>query len=107
MLECQHRTTDQWLAELISEVGCTVRSFCQDLLWRLIQPLAYGQNVLPITCSSLVVVQTGIGRHINSRSCDWPASYTTTHTVADFTARTSSSTIEGFYRGGEVVCLGL
>ena len=41
MLEGQHRTADKWLAELVTEIRGTVRSLGQNLLWCLIQPLAY------------------------------------------------------------------
>ena len=39
VLEGEHRTADQWLTELITEVRSTIRSLNQNLLWCLIQPL--------------------------------------------------------------------
>ena len=49
MLEGEYRSADQWLTELITEVGGTVRSLDQDLLGSLIQPLANRQDILPIS----------------------------------------------------------
>ena len=112
MLKCQHRTADQRLTELITKVRGTVGGFCQNLLWCLVQPLAHRQDILPVSLNSKFfilkfrVIQTRIGRHIHSRTSNRPRAYTTAHTVADLTARTSGSAVEGLHRGGEVVGLG-
>ena len=43
MLERKHRTANQRLAELVSEVAGTIRSLDENLLGRLIEPLANGK----------------------------------------------------------------
>ena len=112
MLEGEHRTADERLAELIAEVAGTVRSLDQYLLRRLIQPLPDGQQLLPTILaprtSHLVprLFAPRIARHIDGRAGNGPRTRSATHTVANLTARTGSGTVEGFYGSGEVVRLG-
>ena len=47
MFERQHRTADERLAELVSEVAGTVRGLDEYLFGCLIQPLPHGQDILP------------------------------------------------------------
>ena len=54
MLESEHRTANQRLTELVTEVGSTVRSLGQNLLRRLIQPLTNGQNTCRTWASMLL-----------------------------------------------------
>ena len=68
MLEGQHRTTDQWLAELVTEVAGTIRSLDKNLLGCLVQPFANGQNLLPLT----LLLSAGVAGHIDSCSCNRP-----------------------------------
>ena len=69
MLEGQYRTANQGLAKLVTEVGSTIRSLDQNLLRCLIEPLANGQNVLPV---AILVLNTRIGSHIDGSTCDRP-----------------------------------
>ena len=48
VLKGQHTAANQWLSELVAKVGGTVRGLYQYLLRRLVQPFAYGHDVLPI-----------------------------------------------------------
>ena len=84
MFESKYRTRDKGLTKLITEVAGTVRSLNQNLFGSLIEPLTYGKNVFPIATA----VQAGVRSHVNRRTCDRPRTYTATHTVTDFTART-------------------
>ena len=107
MLERQHRAADQRLSELVTEVRGSVRRLDQNLLRRLVQPFADGQDVLPVTGRLVVIGQSRIGCHIDSRSGYRPRAGATAHAVADLTARSRGSTVEWLYRRGEVVRLGL
>ena len=49
VLKRKQRTADERLAELVSEVGSTVRRLYKYLLRSLIEPLAHGKNVLPVS----------------------------------------------------------
>ena len=102
VLEGEHRTADQWLSELITEVGGTIRCLDQYLLGSLVQPLTNRQDILPVT---LVIFYARIRCHIDGCSGNRPGTYTTTHTVTDLTTCSCGGTIEGLYRGGEVVGL--
>ena len=48
MFESEQRTCDEWLAKLVAEVAGTIRGLDKNLLRALIQPLPYGQYVLPV-----------------------------------------------------------
>ncbi len=74
----------------------------EDLARRLVKPGASRQIVLPRT----LIVQAGIGRHVDRRAGNGQRTDTTTHTVADFTARAGRSTVERFDSRGEVVRFG-
>ncbi len=102
VLEGQHRTRDERLTELITEVAGTVRCLNQYLFWSLIEPFAHRHQVFPRTSALLAIAW--ITGHIHSRSGDRPRTCTTTHTVADFATRTCSSTIEWLHGGWEVMC---
>ena len=103
VLEGEHRTGDEGLAELVAEVRSTVGSLREDLAGRLVKPGASRHIVLPRT----LIVQAGIGRHVDRRAGNGQRTDTTSHTVADFTARTGRSTVERLDRRGEVVRFGL
>ena len=111
MFKSKHGTADERLAELVSEVTGTIRSLDENLLWCLIEPLSNGYDILPIACDTgdagcsrfYILLQTRISRHIDCRSCNRPRTDTTTHTVADFTARTCSCPVERLYCSWEVV----
>ena len=103
MLECEHRTADKRLSELVTEIGSTVRCLCQYLLRSLIEPLAHGENLLPLA----VGVCTGIRCHVHCSSGNGPRALTATHTVAYFTARTCRSTVERLNSCREIMSLGL
>ena len=100
MLESQDRTADQRLTEFITEIGCAVRSFDQDLFRSLIQPRTRIKYFLPFTGT----FRTRISRHINSSSGNRQRSLTTAQTVADFTTRTRCRSVERFYGCREVMC---
>ena len=87
MLEGEHRTTDEWLTELVAEVTRTVRCLDENLLGSLIEPLSDGQNLFPRTdvallvrlCPLRITVRlTGchtiawVTGHIHRRSCNRP-----------------------------------
>ena len=72
MLEGEHRTGDERLSELVAEVRRTVRCLDENLLWCLIQPLAYGHDVLPVACEVIVVLKTRISSHVYGCSGDRP-----------------------------------
>ena len=77
MLEGQHRTADQRLAELVAEVGSTIRGFDQYLLGRLVEPLANGQDVFPVAgddrlLGSGILLQPRIGSHIDGCAGNGP-----------------------------------
>ena len=55
MLEGEYRTADEGLAELVAEVAGTVRCLDKNLLGCLIQPLANGQNLLPLLQAGIVL----------------------------------------------------
>ncbi|CCX63388.1 putative uncharacterized protein [Bacteroides sp. CAG:598] len=103
MLEGQHRTADERLAELVAEVAGAVRRLDEDLLGCLIQPFAHGQDFFPLAS----FLRAGVGGHVDGRTCDGPGTLSTTHTVADFTTRTRRCAVERLHGGGEVVRLGL
>ena len=107
VLKRQHRPANQRLSELIPEVRGAVRSLDQYLLRRLVQPLTYRQDVLPVAGSPLIVCQTRVGRHIHRCAGYRPGADATAHTVADLTARSRGGTVERLHRRGEVVRLGL
>ena len=94
MLKRQHRTADEGLAKLISKIACTIRSLNQYLLRCLIKPMT---RMLSMT----------IAGHVDSSSCDWPRTRSTTHTVANLTSRTCCSTIEWLHCGWEVMSFSL
>ena len=48
VLESKHRTGDERLTELVTEVRSTVRCFDEDLLRSLIEPFAHRQDVFPV-----------------------------------------------------------
>ena len=104
MLECQHRTTNQWLAEFVTKVRSTIRCLNEYLFRSLIEPLTLRHILLPGIVGALLA---WIRCHIDSSSCYRPRTYATTHTVANLTASTCCSTIERFYGSREVVCLSL
>ena len=120
MLKSEYRSTNQRLTELVTKVACTIRCLDQNLLRRLIQPLANWQHLFPRTDVTFLVrlrplriamwltwsdTISWVAGHIHSRTSNRPASYTTTHTVTDFTTRTRCSTIEWLHCRWEVMCL--
>ena len=105
MFEGKHRARDERLTELITEVAGTVRGLDENLLGRLIEPLANGQQVFPVAQLAVFGVEARIARHIDCRAGDGPGARTTTHAVANLTTRARSSTVEGFHRRREVVRL--
>ena len=75
VLECKHRTRDQWLTELVTEVRSTIRCFDQDLLRSLIEPLTYWHQVFPVALHvalAIVIFQTRISSHVAGSSGDRP-----------------------------------
>ena len=68
MFESQYRTTDQWLAELVTEVGSTVRSLDKDLFRSLVQPFANREDIFPFT----TFFATWIRSHVHSCTGDRP-----------------------------------
>ena len=72
VLECEQRTGDERLSELVAEVRGTVRSLDKNLLRSLIQPLAYGHDVLPVACQVVVVLESRIRCHVHSCTGDRP-----------------------------------
>ena len=103
VLEGEHRTGDEGLAELVAEVRSAVGSLREDLARRLVKPGASRHIVLPRT----LIVQAGIGRHVDRRAGNGQRTDTTSHTVTDFTARAGRSAVERFDSRGEVVRFGL
>ena len=103
VLEGEHRTGNEGLAELVAEVRCAVGSLGEDLARRLVKPGASRHIVLPRT----LIVQAGISRHVDRRAGNGQRTDTTSHAVADFTARTGRSAVERLDRRGEVVRFGL
>ena len=55
VLESQHRTADEGLAELVAEVAGTVGGLYENLLGSLVQPLAYGQYLFPLLQACIVL----------------------------------------------------
>ena len=70
MLESEHGTGDERLAELVAEVARTVACLDEDLLRTLIEPFAHGQQLLPRQGASLVVA--GVAGHVNRGAGDGP-----------------------------------
>ena len=101
MFESKYRTTNKWLTKFVTEVRSTIRRFNQDLFRSLIQPFAYRKDIFPFT----TFVCTWVWSHINSSSRNRPWTFTTAHTVTDFSSCTCRSTIKWFYGCREVVCL--
>ena len=48
MLKREHGAADEWLTELVAEVAGTIGSLDENLLGRLVEPLANRQDVLPV-----------------------------------------------------------
>ena len=67
MLEGEHGAADEGLAELVAEVGGTVRGLDEDLLWCLVKPPAHGEDVFPFP-----FFHPWVGGHVDSRSGDGP-----------------------------------
>ena len=63
--------------------------------------------MLPKSEAPLEAFVAGIGRHVDCRAGNGQRTDTTTHTVADFTARTGRSAVERLDGRGEVVRFGL
>ena len=101
MFESEHRTGDEGLSELVTEIRSAVRGFDKDLLGRLIKPLAGRHGALPRTPA----VKARIGRHVDRRSGYWPRADTAAHTVADFPARSGRCSVERLDGCREIVCL--
>ncbi|CCY15508.1 unknown [Prevotella sp. CAG:755] len=101
MFESEHRTGDEGLTELVSEIRRAVRRFDKDLFWCLIEPLAGRHGALPRTPA----VKARISRHVDSRSGYRPRPDTASHTVADFSARSGRSSIERLDSCREIVSL--
>ena len=99
MFESEERTTNQWLAKLVAEIAGAIGCLDQDLLWGLVEPLAYRQHLLPST----VFIGARVRGDINSCTCDRPRALATTHTVANLTTSTCRSTIEWLDCSWEVV----
>ena len=102
MLECEQRTADQWLTELVTEIARTVRCLDQNIGGSLIEPLTRGHLCLP----RVRIVQTRICGHIYRRTRNGECALAACDTVADFTACTRCGTIEGLDGRGEVMGLG-
>ena len=102
VLEGEHRTSDEGLSEFITEIGSTVGGFGEDLLWRLIEPRTFCHIALPRTTT----IKTRIGSHINRCAGNGKRTNATAHTVTNFSARTCGSSVERFYRGGEIMGFG-
>ena len=110
VLEGEHGTADERLAELVAEVGGSVGGLDENLLGCLVEPLAHGQDVLPRALGvavPLVVGETRVGRHVDSGAGDGPGAYAAAHTVAYLAAGAGGGAVEGLHGGGEVVGLGL
>ena len=101
VLEGEQRTADQRLSELVAKVAGTIGGLDKNLLRRLIQPLAHGQDIFPST----PLICAWIAGHVDGCTCNRPRALTTTHTVANLTASTCRGTIEWLHGCGEVVSL--
>ena len=103
VFEGQERTRDQGLAEFIAEVGGAVGSFDQNVHRRLVEPGPFGQGLFP----GAVVLQAGVGRHVNGRSGQGQRALPAGHPVADFPARAGGGAVKGFDGGGKIMGFGL
>ena len=99
MFESQYRTADQWLAELVSEIGSAIGRLNQNLFRSLVQPFAYRKDFFPFAAFVCAWVRS----HVDSSTCNRPWTFTTTHTVTNFTACTGRSTVERLYGCREIV----
>ena len=75
VLEGEEGSRDEGLAKLVAEVAGAIGGLDENLLRRLVEPLAHGQYVLPVAQGGLLAVvalQSGIGRHIDCRARDGP-----------------------------------
>ena len=109
MFKGEERTRNQWLTELVTEVASTIWCLDKDLFWCLIEPLANGQYVFPISKSRrwiIVIFKSWVGSHIYCSTCDRPWTNTATHTVAYLTTCSCCGTIEWLNGSWEVVGFG-
>ena len=103
MFERLQTTADQRLTELVAEIGSPVRRLDQDVLGRLVEPLARLGRLLPLAPS----VQTRISGHINGRAGHRERSLAAGDAVAYLAARTRRRAVERLDGRREVVRLGL
>ena len=106
VLERKYRTRDEGLAKFVTEVAGAIRGFDENLLGCLVEPRAFGDVALALASGCCGIVLVALGGHIHGRTCDGPRTHAASHTVANLAARSCGGTVEGFYGGGEIVCLG-
>ena len=103
VLEGQHRTTDEWLTELVPEVARPIRSLRQDLARSLVEPRTRFTVLLPRT----ILRRAWVAGHIDGRPGQRNAGTPPSHTVTNLPTRARGSAVEGLYGRGEVMRLSL
>ncbi len=103
MFERKDGAGNEWLAEFVSEVACTVGSLDKNLFRCLVQPLSDGQDVLPFASA----MNAGVCRDIHRGSRNGPGAHSATHSIPDFTSGAGGRAVERFDGGREIVCLRL
>ena len=68
MFESEHRTADERLSELVTEVAGSVRCLDKNLFRSLIEPFSHWQYVFPVASA----VESWIRCHIHGSTCYWP-----------------------------------
>ena len=94
------RAANDWLAEFISEVRSSIRSFDKNLLRSLVKPFA--RRFFP---RAWILLKARIAGHIDCSASDWEGTFSACHTVANLTACASCRTIKRLDSGRKVVSL--